>query len=130
MYKYYKDKKNWSSTDNMLQASDNIKNLFSNLTLNQSITTLQYDALLRFLDQQKENQKKLEIGDISYYGEDLAIKNIQPQEKVVASDKNLQKRILEILDRKRQSPSSFDKMKVLSDKKFSEAFKMFKSSKI
>lgn len=64
MYKYYKQRHiTNSSMEVSRKLPENISNLINNLICNKSLTSFQYDAVLRYLKEQRESQRKLEIGD-------------------------------------------------------------------
>lgn len=112
MYKYYKQRHiTNSSMEDPRKLPENIFNLINNLICNKSLTSYQYDVVLKFLKEQRESQRKLEIGDDHVEPEaDAASKSLwkstlnDPQTKLI-----LQGRIQEILNKYREHNSSYNR---------------------
>lgn len=81
-----------------LRHPDSIQHLISILSENRVLTVLQFDALIKYLQERREIQYKIELGESS--NSDATGSNKQaPQQPEVDPEAELQKRIMDILNK-------------------------------
>lgn len=130
MYKYYRQRKDLNSENDRPKNPENINNLLSNLISNQSVTSFQYDLLLKFLKEQREHQRKLEVGEISVFEKEPPTvftaptpAPYDPQKKLI-----LQKKIQDILNKRPIPHANVNDIKaqLIANEKFQQALKVLR----
>lgn len=133
MYKFHRQRKDIiNSENNRPKNPENVNHLLTNLISNQSVTSFQYDLLIKFLMDQREHQRKLEVGEISVFEKEPSIVMTAPTSGPMFDSQSkliLQRRIQDILNRRPIPHSNVTDIKaqLISNEKFQQALKVFKS---
>lgn len=130
IYKDYQLKKN-KAADISLSPSSNVANLIINLTLNKDLTTWQYDVVLKYLCEERDRQRKVELQE---FPEDLVYQKKQRYEILSKRPFLEYNKGASTNDLSRMPPSSFDSIKslksqLLSDEKVRNALNALRMKK-
>lgn len=130
IYKDYQLKKN-KATDISLSPSSNVANLIINLTLNKDLTTWQYDVVLKYLCEERDRQRKVELQE---FPEDLVYQKKQRYEILSKRPFLEYNKGASTNDLSRMPPSGFDSIKslksqLLSDEKVRNALNALRMKK-